>query len=1469
MTALPGGAADKAGNRFEHLWTAQRLADLLEGRASRMRLEPPGAAGSGIEFAIDMGGISWGEQAKASPENWTIRRLVTEGVLPAARAQLDLGRGFRLVAAAGSRPLAALADRSRSAESFEEFSEIVGSGRLAEDLSDLASAWNVPKDESWQLLRRVEVEHIPADALDRIVTTTFKRLYVEDPELVIAGLRDFCDTHLHETFTAPQVAEYLRAAGFRSRLLAGDPDTLRRLHRTIERQQRRVDSAAPFTGLVDRNDARVLVERLRADGPQITIVDGAAGTGKSAVVADVAATLETGGWFVVVARMDTHVATTTSDHLGASIGLSESPTVLLAGVADGSPALLVIDQLDAVSVYSGRMSDNFDAVAEVLDEIQRAPHVKALLVVRTVDLEVDPRLRALLNPPGRVARQTIGQLPAADVRSYLVEHGMAVPAEATVELLRTPLHLAVFARLSADARDVPFRTLQELYDVYTEELRRRVEDRLGRLDWTMITGALVTQMSDNEVLTAPAGVLDAAARDEVGALESESFLVRDDAGIAFFHESYFDYLFARSFIASGGNLHTFLAASGQHLFRRAQARHVLEHLAATDRARFRAVTADLLAAADIRPHLKDVTVGVLRNYRPEADDWLALDTLAWNGTPIGYKLLNLLSSPAWFDAADAAGLWERWLADPATVDGAFNQLAFAARDRGRRAAQLVTPYIGVSEDWRLRLRGMIVWSINAELVDLAVELVDRGLLDDAKGPIAINSDFWSVVYHLERDDAEGATRLTGAYLRRGLDRAHADGSADPFESGHLEVHSQTASVIADIARKAPASFVAEVLPFVAEVATANQHHIDQRLPAGRRWAFRHVADDYTVDDAVFSATGDALCRLSTDDPERFGTIVAPLRDSESEELRFLACRAITAGVAAGTVDVAPTLDWLLSDARNLALGWSDSPHWATRELLAACAARASRTQIPAIESIVLSYAPDWETRRSRGHAQYELLSAIDPDALSETARRRLGELERRFASWSPQPPRPVEAHFVGPPIPEEASARMSDDDWLRALRKHNTDETDWSGDLPVGGALQLARMLGRRAKEDPARFAALALRFDAEIPASAINDVIPNVADGVDAELLTDLCVHAHQLYGAHVGRTVCDAARRIGAGNGRIARLVDHYTHDADPDRELARTVAGSDGQYFYGGDLLNAGLNSTRGQAVLAAASLVHASGEHLDLLLPAIERLAVDDILAVRVCAADAVIALLNRDPDHALTLAEELFDTDIDVLDAHPTESLLRYGTIRAPDRFALTLARALAGPESVAIRGGHIWAVLSYRGDLRTPVATDISDLPVAARAGAAAVFAHNASDSIGELAALFDDGDAEVRKQASLAMYEIDEIPDAELEPLIAAFVKSRAFADHMDQLIHSLERRASKLPPSTIEVCEEAVAVGGRDLGDIRTASAIISRDLITVILRLYRQGDPPLRTRCLDLVDRLTELNAYDVYRALDDER
>ncbi|MFE5501304.1 hypothetical protein ACFQ73_01980 [Amycolatopsis japonica] len=124
-----------------------------------------------------------------------------------------------------------------------------------------------------------------------------------------------------------------------------------------------------------------------------------------------------------------------------------------------------------------------------------------------------------------------------------------------------------------------------------------------------------------------------------------------------------------------------------------------------------------------------------------------------------------------------------------------------------------------------------------------------------------------------------------------------------------------------------------------------------------------------------------------------------------------------------------------------------------------------------------------------------------------------------------------------------------------------------------------------------------------------------------------------------------------------------------------------------------------------------------------------------------------------------------------------------------------------------------------------------------------------------ELVRLFDDEDPDVRKAAA-AIRVLRETDSASIsEHLVTAFTVSRAFPDNFGVLFHSLEQSLRLLPSTTIIACERAVEHAGAELGDLSRATAAVSRDIVTVVLRLYRQGDAAMRDRCLDVVDKLAD--------------
>ncbi|MGW0868986.1 hypothetical protein ACWD3Z_00705 [Streptomyces sp. NPDC002740] len=1450
------------------------MAELLKGRASRIRLEPPGPAGAGIEFELEAADGTWCEQVKDVPSKgpWTLD--AAGKILKAVTGHLAEGKKVRLVLSTGAPELHDLSQRARAAETLAEFEGIITKAQAPQFVQVLGN-WSVngalvDREVGWRYLQAVHVKHYSPEALRRLVVSEYELLFVGDPEVIVRQLSGYLDEHMHQRLTASQIRSHLLTVpGVRPRLLAGDTGTLTALAGTVERFVRRVRRDRPVFGMAARPHVEQLYERLVAEGgPQIVVCEGGAGLGKSAVVTDVLVQLSGQGWPAAAVRMDgADAGVQTAKDLGNRMTLPDSPAVLLAGVADGDPALFVIDQLDAVSTYNGRMSDAYEAVEDVLAQLSVAPNVKVLLVARTVDIDNDRRLSRLVADPARSARFPLSVLELEQVRAVLSANGTDADGlgPVTLELLRTPLHLSVFSRLSPSARGASYRTLQELYARYTDELREEIERQVAALDWRSITGTLCASMSERETLQVPMALLDGFARQHIKVLESHGVLVRDGEQIGFFHETYFDFLFARSFISIGEDIHDFLASSGQYLFRRAQTRQVLEHLAGTDAGRFRTTVARLLGSDQIRAHLHDVIIAVLGQLDAALPDWKAIEPVAWGQAPVARKVRGLLALPQWFDAADHDQRWERWLGTPQTADAAFPELLAVARHRPERVVELVRPYVGTTPQWRRRLVGLIEWALAPDLGDLAIDLIDRGYADEARGPFAVNSDFWSLLYGLSETHPAPAARLVGAYLRRHLARACADGSGDPFASEHLSTNSQVAdTVLSRIAQAEPETYVDQVLPFVIDVATASSVVRSGCQDLGGRWAYRLVGG-HGVDAALLAALDMALRSLAGQAPAAAADALRQLTASSVQELRFLACRLHT---ALGRPDEA--IAWLLTDECHLRLGWVDSARWASRELIETATPHCTDEMLDRLTEVLLGYYPAWERRRQKGQrsawgwSQYELLSAICPSRRSDAVRRRLAEWDRKFPGQVPSPPTPIQTGFAGSPISDHAARYMTNEQWHRALDKYAKPRPErfWP---PQGGVHELAQTLRSRAEREPDRFTAFAFSLGSGSPAAYLCAIVEAVTPHLDADRWEQLAFHVHRTLGPAAAATICRALQSA-PQNFTAASLpaLDSYTTDSHPEQDSRD--ADVEGTRT---DLLTAGINATRGQAALTVAALLFHGSEHLHALTPLVTRLANDPLLAVRVCAAQAVLALMKHDSQIGLDTAEQLLNhPDANVYNASTTQRLLINTLVREPSRFADHLARALQGSGDTAELAGQSWAVATIQGCLTSDLPNSTHELNALARRGAAAVFANNI-DHYPHLVPLFNDDDTDVRKNASQGMRQVFDLLPAQADELVSAFLDSDAFPDHLEHLAFALYDHTGPLPTVAIDACERIVQHAGKDLGDLRTHRAADGHYLVSAVLRLYRQSPRPQRIRCLDIIDRLSQAGAYGLNAALENER
>ena len=148
-------------------------------------------------------------------------------------------------------------------------------------------------------------------------------------------------------------------------------------------------------------------------------------------------------------------------------------------------------------------------------------------------------------------------------------------------------------------------------------------------------------------------------------------------------------------------------------------------------------------------------------------------------------------------------------------------------------------------------------------------MIDDGVLDEARGtPIAVNSDFWSLLYRLRYHNQSWGCEVVGHYLSRRSQLSLDAGQPNPFDYTNGAVaNSQFATgTLEEIASNAPGAFVREVLPFMQAVIEDCASRERDGLLLDPIWSFRVFQSGYRVEDALLMAMEIALSKLAVQTP---------------------------------------------------------------------------------------------------------------------------------------------------------------------------------------------------------------------------------------------------------------------------------------------------------------------------------------------------------------------------------------------------------------------------------------------------------------------------------------------------------------------------------------------------------------------------------------------------------------------------
>jgi hypothetical protein len=1502
-----GGIADKVGNRYEARWLTYQLLGLLDGNVQSIKVEALGDEEEGFEFSlVRAGSVEWHQcKRQTATGNWTIPALAAAGVLTAFCAKIASdGAQCLFISSDPARELKLLQEKHPATHSREAF---VASLSKEETKHWGVLQWRLGGDaDAFRFLGHTKFRTLSESDLIDVLRARIACWFKGDPDMVAARFRAWLeeDWNFNRPIGYDDVIQFVHNAGIEAKQYEIDRALPGRIR---EATSSYVDSYPPIGEGLYRIKRAAVGQVLTAlqDGARVVLVTGAAGMGKSAVIAELIERLRDNGTLHLALRVDQLGAIATLDQLGErTVGTADNPVLILEQLAVDKRAVLIVDQADAISEVSGRIAELRRVVLDLARKTAHYPRVQLVFACRSFDLENDSGYRQIAEAKGNV-RIEVEPFSRIEIDPVLTRLGILYDSENSrlMALLALPIGLTLAATL-AQRGTSDLRCVEHLSQLYEELLRIRDHEirRDFRPSWSIYSPltALAKVMSERQALVASVAALDPFAGASDFLQRAGLILVRGQR-VSFIHESLFDYLHARAFVNDGTNLIDFLLASEQTLFRRTQTRQILTFERETERARYMADLKAILSDTRVRPHIRETIVRWLATVPdPTFGEWELVARYAErSGLPrkAGSVIFN---RRPWFDLLLAQGVIDNWLAsDGDDLRWTFSFLHSLAPLTPTEVSALVDRFLNRRADHArealgaLRFVDLKVAKVNVQpLADSLIAAINQTTPEDW----GHGDDDWSDCFSSWIATApEEAARIFGAQLARWFD-LNPEGHLfeHHFDNGRLSFY-----WLNELAKATPLAFLEQFLPFMRLAMERTRKNED--LPARddiwylRLWNRTEVPD---VD--LLRVVRAAFAQVARSDPQACMRLLRSLQP----EANITSLHLLLETVPANPRELCDLLIEQLDNPGLFKAGWYNADGHSAGLAIASVMPWLTEAERARAESMVLALQPEiasasralaresdaHETQspcRTQSYATYclndsgkrewSVLRQIGVHQLSPRAAKRLAELDRKFIGQTPEQPDGIRGGFVRSPIAGDCTKHMNDHAWLTAIRKFSgprqsrRSRDDGLRDLK-GGATELSVELMNRSKEEPERFLALLERF----PVGAHQDFACGVTDGIaEAKPNSDTIERVLAIVDANPAarpddrsliRLIRACAEPLGTRAEafllKIATDDDDSTGIGDIENEELSTEPNWKFAFKIGSNLAGKSINSARGSALEILGHICWLSKQAFDKYRPAIDPIIGTPVAAhIHFSLDNLLMSALKHEGKQgvewvlrtARSCPESFYSNNgaqIFGWVAELDEAGFRQLTnlyLESQDSCARSFAglvvfqRCLDDPEWMQIAESLIGSDVEYRS---------------AAAAVAAANFESARFGTICTdwLLRFFNDEDAMVRREASDCFRRMKHSDITAHAGLFEAYVASPYFEANQSYFIHRLKSAPPGLDDLLLNLLENALKARVKDDINFR---AFELRDIGDIVLKIYASNvdHPERRTRALDLIDGLVE--------------
>ncbi|MBB2151633.1 NACHT domain-containing protein [Pedobacter gandavensis] len=397
-----------------------------------------------------------------------------------------------------------------------------------------------------------------------------------------------------------------------------------------------------------------IITDLQPEQRSLAVLEGGAGGGKTVIIKDLYNKLVADNIPVLGLKADKFQSSELTELEKKIFGKDNIHIVpAISSIAlKEKLVVVIIDQIDALSQSLSSNRDFMTTYCGLIHELIALKGVRVVISARTFDLEYDDDLRYFKSKGFKNIKAK--QLTIPQVERVIRSLSPVQPSEQLVELLRTPNHLNIFCKIDFGSGNNPLliTTQKQLYD----ELWRSIlssykeKDKLKKLifklaDQMNIMGITVPNIYEEEF------------SDELAYSFSHQLIEEEKGGLQFFHQTFYEFAFAKHFVDSDSDLRQFLSTQHQGIYIRSVVKLVTDYLREKDNHLYTVIIRELLNDSHTRFHIQSLLITGFNHIPfPSKGEKAILTQIILPQKKYGDLFFNTVSSQGWYTFLLESGL---------------------------------------------------------------------------------------------------------------------------------------------------------------------------------------------------------------------------------------------------------------------------------------------------------------------------------------------------------------------------------------------------------------------------------------------------------------------------------------------------------------------------------------------------------------------------------------------------------------------------------------------------------------------------------------------------------------------------------------------------------------------------------------------------------------------------------------------